>query len=58
VPKPTRVVCHTCRAQLGSVLDDQLMVWGHEVRYGPRGTLTIVCSHCQAERRWTGRKGA
>jgi hypothetical protein len=58
VPKPTRVICHACRAQLGSVLCDQLVVWGHEVRYGPRGALTIVCSHCQAERRWTERRAS
>ena len=51
MPKPTRVTCHACRAQLGSVLNDQLLVWGHEIKYGPRGTLTIICTHCKAERR-------
>ena len=58
MPKPTRVTCHACRAQLGSVLDDQLLVWGHEVKHGPRGALTIVCAHCKAERRWEARKAS
>jgi hypothetical protein len=58
MPKPTRVTCYVCRAQLGSVLDDQLIVWGHEVRYGPRGALIIVCSSCQTERRWEQRKAS
>lgn len=58
MPKPTRVTCRTCRAQLGSVLNDQLVVWGHEVRYSPRGGMTITCATCKAERRWEARKAS
>jgi len=58
MPKPTRVTCHACRAQLGSVLNDQLVVWGHEVKYGPRGGVTITCTSCKTERRWEQRRAS
>jgi len=58
MPKPTRVACHACRAQLGSVLNDQLVVWGHETKYGPRGIVTITCRHCKTERRWEQRRAS
>ncbi len=56
MPKPTRVICHACRAQLGSVLDDQVIVWGHEAKHGPRGVVVITCTYCKAERRWEPRR--
>jgi RNase P subunit RPR2 len=58
VPHTTRVTCHTCRAQLGTVLNDRLTVEGHRVEYGPRGTLTITCTTCKALRPWEERKSA
>jgi hypothetical protein len=51
MPKPTRVICRTCGTQLGSLLNNQLVVWGHEVRYDPRGIVTITCTSCKTERR-------
>ena len=45
MPKSTRVVCRTCGAQLGAVLNDRLLVDGQRVEYAPRDGLTIVCIH-------------
>lgn len=56
--KATRVVCLTCRAQLGTILNDRLTVEGHRVEYGPRGVLTIVCTACKTVRPWQDRKAS
>ena len=56
MPKSTRVTCHTCRAQLGVILNDRLTVEGHQVQYGPKGALTITCTTCKTPRPWTDRR--
>ncbi len=58
MPKPSRVVCRTCGAQLGAVLADRLTVDGHTVEYTPRGGLTIVCTACKTPRPWLDKRGA
>ena len=58
MPKASRVVCHTCRAQLGVILNDRLTVEGHRIEYGPRGALTITCTTCKTPRPWSERRTA
>jgi RNase P subunit RPR2 len=58
MPKSTRVVCHTCRTQLGIVLTDRLTIEGHRVEVGPRGAVTITCTACKTARIWETRKSA
>ena len=58
MPKASRVVCHECRAQLGIVLADRLMIDGHPVEYTPRGGLVISCVTCRTPRPWLDKRGA
>lgn len=56
--KVTRVPCRECGAQLATILNDRLVVAGHEVQYTPRQPLTIICTGCRTPRVWTDRKAS
>ena len=58
MPKASRVVCRTCGAQLGIVLNDRLSIAGHQVEYAPRAGLTIICTACRTPRPWQDRHTA
>jgi hypothetical protein len=52
MPKSSRVVCHTCGAQLGVILNGRLTVEGHRVDVGPGGEITITCMACKTPHPW------
>jgi RNase P subunit RPR2 len=58
MPKSTRVVCRSCGAQLGAVLNDRVRVQGPLVEYSPSSGLTIICTTCKTPRPWEIRRGA